>query len=125
MDLDGRFSLLALAISAVGIYSVVFYTVAEKTNEFNIRIAVGAARSHVWRTVVASLSIRVGSGIVIGTVLALALNRMAASWSASYISSPAMLLPGIFILAVVSGIACALPAWCASNIDPIMALRSE
>jgi ABC-type antimicrobial peptide transport system permease subunit len=67
----------------------------------------------------------VGSGVVIGTVLALALNRMAASWSASYESSPAMLLPGIFILAVVSGIACALPAWRASNIDPMMALRSE
>jgi ABC-type antimicrobial peptide transport system permease subunit len=123
--LFGGFSLLALAISAVGLYSVVSYTVAQRTNEFGIRIALGAARGHVWRTVVASLLIGVGGGVVIGTVLALALNRMAASWSASYVSSPAMLLPGIFILAVVSGIACALPAWRASNIDPMMALRSE
>jgi len=123
--LFGGFSLLALAISAVGLYSVVSYTVAQRTNEFGIRIALGAARGHVWRTVVASLLIGVGSGVVIGTVLALALNRMAASWSASYVASPAMLLPGIFILAVVSGIACALPAWRASNIDPMMALRSE
>lgn len=123
--LFGGFSLLALAMSAVGLYSVVSYTVAQRTSEFGIRIALGAARGHVWRTVLASLWFGVGSGVLIGTVLALALNRMAASWSASYLSSPVMLLPGIFILALVSGIACALPAWRASNIDPMTALRSE
>jgi predicted permease len=123
--LFGGFSVLALTMSAVGLYSVVSYTVVQRTNEFGIRIALGAARGHVWRIVLPSLVVCVGSGVLIGVVLALALNKMASSWSASYVSSPAMLLPGTFILALVSGIACALPAWRASNIDPIEALRSE
>jgi putative ABC transport system permease protein len=123
--LFGGFSLLALTMSAVGLYSVVSYTVVQRTNEFGIRIALGAARGHVWRVVLASLLAWVGSGVLIGVVLALALNKMASSWSANYVSSPAMVLPGTFILALVSGIACALPAWHASNIDPMAALRSE
>jgi predicted permease len=123
--LFGGFSVLALTISAVGLYSVMAYTVVQRTNEFGIRIALGAARGHVWRIVLSSLLVWVGGGVLIGMVLALALNRMASSWSANYVSSPAMLLPGTFILALVSGIACALPAWHASNIDPMAALRSE
>jgi putative ABC transport system permease protein len=123
--LFGGFSVLALTMSAVGLYSVVSYTVVQRTNEFGIRIALGAARGHVWHIVLASLVVSVGSGVLIGVVLALALNKLASSWTSSYVSSPAMLLPGTFILALVSGIACALPAWRASNIDPIVALRSE
>jgi predicted permease len=123
--LFGGFSVLALTMSAVGLYSVVSYTVVQRTNEFGVRIALGAARGHVWRLVIGSLVVWVGSGVLIGVVLALALNKMALSWSGNYVSSPAMLLPGTFLLALVSGIACALPAWHAANIDPMAALRSE
>jgi ABC-type antimicrobial peptide transport system permease subunit len=123
--LFGGFSVLALTMSAVGLYSVVSYTVVQRTNEFGIRITLGAARGHVWHIALASMVVSVGSGVLIGVVLALALNKLASSWSSSYVSSPAMLLPGTFILAMVSGIACALPAWRASNIDPMVALRSE
>jgi predicted permease len=123
--LFGGFSLLALTLAAVGLYSVVSYTVAQRANEFGIRIALGAPRGHVWRVVLASLSASVGGGVLIGLLLAFALNRMAESWSAGYISKPEMLLPAIIILALVSGLACALPAWRACTINPMVALRSE
>jgi len=123
--LFGGFSLLALTMSAVGLYSVVSYTVAQRTNEFGVRIALGAARGHVWRIVLASLLGCVGSGVLLGMVLALALNKVAVSWSVIYVSRPAMLIPASLILALVSGFACALPAWRASHIDPMVALRSE
>jgi ABC-type antimicrobial peptide transport system permease subunit len=123
--LFGGFSLLALILSAIGLYSVVSYTVAQRANEFGIRLALGAARSHVWRIVLGSLVASVGGGVLVGLVLTLALNRMAQSWSAGYRSKPEMLLPAIVILALVSGLACALPAWRASTIDPMVALRSE
>jgi ABC-type antimicrobial peptide transport system permease subunit len=123
--LFGGFSLLALTMSAVGLYSVVSYTVVQRTNEFGIRIALGAARVHVWRIVLASLLVCVGSGALIGVVLTFALNRLAVSWTSTYVSKPVMALPATFILTLVSGFACALPAWRASNIDPVVALRSE
>jgi ABC-type antimicrobial peptide transport system permease subunit len=112
-------------MSAVGLYSVVSYTVVQRTNEFGIRIALGAARVHVWRIVLASLLVCVGSGALIGVVLTFALNRLAVSWTSTYVSKPVMALPATFILTLVSGFACALPAWRASNIDPVVALRSE
>jgi len=123
--LFGGFSFLALTMSAVGLYSVVSYTVARRTTEFGVRIALGAARSDVWRTVLASLFVYVGSGALIGVVLTVTLNRLAVSWTSTYISKPAIAFSASFILALVSGFACALPAWRASNIDPIVALRSE
>jgi predicted permease len=123
--LFGGFSLLALILSAIGLYSVVSYTVAQRANEFGIRLALGAARSHVWHIVLGSLVACVGGGVLVGLVLTLALNRIAQSWSAGYRSKPEMLLPAIVILALVSGLACALPAWRASTIEPMVALRSE
>ena len=123
--LFGGFSLLALTISAVGLYSVVSYTVARRTNEFGVRIALGAARSDLWRIVLASLLVYVGSGALVGMVLTVTLNKVAVSWTSTYVSTPIMALSATFILAVVSGFACALPAWRASNIDPMVALRFE
>lgn len=123
--LFGGFSVLALAMSAIGVYSVVSYSVAQRTNEFGIRIALGAARGHVWRIVVRSMVVSVGSGVLLGVVLAAVLNRMAANWIAGYVSSAAMLFSGTFILALISAAACSLPAWRASHIAPMMALRCE
>ena len=123
--LFGAFSVLALAMSAVGLYSVVCYTVSQRTNEFGIRIALGAERAHVCRIVLVPLSVCVGSGVLVGVVLSLALNRAAASWSSVYVSKLATLLPATCILALISGLAGALPAWRAANVDPMVALRSE
>ena len=62
---------------------------------------------------------------LLGLVFALALNKMAAGWSAGYVQGAVLLLSGTFVLVVASGIACAVLAWRASDIDPMMALRCE
>ena len=119
------FAWLALALAAVGLYSVVSYTVAQRTNEFGIRMALGAQRGHVLRIVFASAVVSVGSGILAGLVLAVALNTILEKWAQGNSRDPIILLGGVLLLSVVSGIACAIPARHASQVNPMTALRYE
>jgi predicted permease len=121
----GVFGGLALALAAVGLYSVVSYTVAQRTNEFGIRMALGAERGHVLRIVFASTLVSVGSGIVAGLALTLGLNTVLAQWARGNSRDPVILVAGALLLSFVSGIACAIPAWHASKVDPMTALRCE
>ncbi len=123
--LFGGFALLALALAAVGLYSVVSYTVAQRTNEFGIRIALGASPSHVLRIVYKSLLGTVGVGIVAGIVLTVALNRVMASWAAESVRDPLLLLASAFVLATVAACACTIPARRAAGLDPMKAIRYE
>jgi ABC-type lipoprotein release transport system permease subunit len=118
-------SVLALALAAVGLYSVVSYTVVQRTNEFGIRIALGARPGHVLRIVFASNLTSVGCGTLAGLVIALALNRVLEHLSKGNLRDPVNLLAGAGLLSLVSGIACAIPAWRASRGDPATALRCE
>jgi hypothetical protein len=111
----GVFGVLALALAAVGLFSVVSYTVAQRTNEFGIRMALGAQPGHVLRIVFTSTLTSVGSGIVAGLALTLALNKR----------DPLVLLAGALLLTIVAVVACAVPAWQASSVDPMTALRCE
>jgi predicted permease len=119
------FAGLALLLAAVGLYSVVSYTVAQRTNEFGIRMALGAQRGNVLRIVFRSTLVSVGTGIVAGVGLALALNRILAKWAEGNARDPVILLAGTVLLSLVSAIACAIPAWRASESDPMTALRCE
>jgi predicted permease len=121
----GVFGGLALALAAVGLYSVVSYAVAQRTNEFGIRMALGAQRGHVLGIVFASTLGSVGSGIVAGLALTLGLNTVLAQWAKGNSRDPVILLAGALLLSFVSGIACAIPAWHASKVDPMTALRCE
>jgi predicted permease len=121
----GAFSLLALALAAVGLYSVVSYTVAQRTNEFGIRMALGAQRRHVLRIVFASTLGSVGSGILAGVALTLAMNTVLAKWAEANPRDPVILLAGAALLSLVAAVACAIPARHASKIDPMAALRCE
>jgi predicted permease len=121
----GGFAGFALALGAMGLYSVVSYTVAQRTSEFGIRIALGAPRGHVIRIVFASTLTSVGAGILTGVALTFALNRIVSHWAQSNSTEPAILLQGILILVLASGIACAIPALRAAHVDPMMALRCE
>jgi predicted permease len=123
--LFGAFALLALALAAVGLYSVVSYSVVQRTNEFGIRIALGAHRTHVLRIVFSSTGLSVGSGIVAGAVLALALNKVLARWAEGSSGDPLILLAVTVLLGVVAGLACSIPARRAVNVDPMTALRCE
>jgi len=123
--LFGAFACLALALAAVGLYSVVAYTVAQRTNEFGIRIALGAERSHVLGLVFRSTAASVGTGIIVGVVLTVALNKVMASWAADSVRDPILLLGAAFVLALVATLACIVPAWRAADLDPMMAIRYE
>jgi putative ABC transport system permease protein len=123
--LFGAFAGLALILAAVGLYSVVSYTVAQRTNEFGIRMALGAQRSDVLKMVFRSTAASVGGGIVAGAVLSLALNRVITSWAQGNSLTTWVLLLVSALLAAVAAMACLFPARHASSIDPMKALRYE
>jgi predicted permease len=126
--LFAAFALLALAISAVGLYSVVSYSVVQRTNEFGIRMALGAPRRHVLRLVFTSMLISVGSGVVAGLTLSLVLSKVMAHWSdQSHANTrdPLLLAASTLTLALVAAVACLLPARRAAQVDPMIAIRSE
>jgi putative ABC transport system permease protein len=124
----GAFAVLALTMSAVGLYSVVSYTVVQRTNEFGIRMALGAPRNHLVRIVFSSIVVSVGSGIVAGLVLSLALSQVMAHWSTGNQSTtrdPLLLAGSVLTLALVAAIACLMPARRAASVDPMIAIRAE
>ena len=121
----GVFAWLALALAAVGLHSVVSYTVAQRTNEFGIRMALGARRGDLLRIVFRSALGSMGAGIFAGVALSLALNQVIAKWAQGNTRDPVILLAGTILLGLVSGLACAIPARRASKVDPMIALRGE
>jgi putative ABC transport system permease protein len=123
--LFGAFAGLALTLAAVGLFSVVAYTVAQRTNEFGIRIALGAKRGHVLGIVFRSTVTSVGGGILVGIALTLALNKVMASWAAESARDPLMLLAATCVLSLVATLACAIPAWRAAEVSPMTAIRYE
>jgi hypothetical protein len=125
--LFGAFAALALAMSAVGLYSVVSYSVVQRTNEFGIRMALGAQRTHVLAIVFRSTVASVGSGVVAGIVLTLALSKVMSQWATESASSfnPLVIIGATLVLASVAALACALPARRAAGVDPMKAIRYE
>lgn len=123
--LFGAFAILALVLAGVGLYSVVSYTVVQRTSEFGIRIALGAKRGHVMRIVFNSTVLSVGAGIIAGLGLAFALNRLFAQWASESAHDPLMLFGATWVLATVATLACAIPAWRAAGVSPMIAIRYE
>ncbi len=121
----GAFAWLALALAAIGLHSVASYTVAQRTNEFGIRLALGAQRGDLLRIVFRSALGSMGAGIFAGVALSLALSQIIAKWAQGNAHDPVILLAGTIILGLVSALACAIPARRASKVDPLVALRCE
>jgi len=123
--LFGGFAVLALILASVGLYSVVSYSVVQRTNEFGIRVALGAKPGHVLGIVFRSMIASVGAGIVVGITLTLALNKLMATWDAESARSPMLLLVAVIVLTSVAALACAVPARRAASTDPMKAIRYE
>jgi ABC-type antimicrobial peptide transport system permease subunit len=121
----GIFAWLALVLAASGLHSVVSYTVAQRTTEFGIRMALGARRGDLLRMVFRSALGSVGSGIFAGVTLSLALSQIISKWSQGNPRDPFILLAGAMLLCSVSVFACAIPARRASKVDPMIAVRCE
>jgi predicted permease len=123
--LFGAFAGLALILAAVGLYSVVSYSVAQRTNEFGIRMALGAQRSDVLRMVLLSTTFSVSSGIAGGVVLSVVMGRVVSHWVQSNAVNVVVLMGVTVLMAAVAAMACLLPAHRASTVDPMKALRYE
>jgi ABC-type antimicrobial peptide transport system permease subunit len=123
--LFGAFSVLALTLAAVGLYSVVSYTVLQRTSELGVRVALGARRRDVLRLVALSAGTSVGLGIAAGLVLSLGLNRLIARWIESGTRDPIMALAASGVLILVAVLACMIPARRALAVNPMVALRCE
>lgn len=123
------FAVLALVLAAVGLYSTVAYAVAQRTNEFGIRMALGAQREHVLGLVFRATVASVAGGVGAGLVLALALNRALHHWAGgsaqAVANDPLLLLGATALLGSVAALASLIPARRASHIDPMAALRCE
>jgi predicted permease len=124
--LVGAFAAIALALAAIGIYGVLAYAVAQRTREMGIRMALGANRSRVVRLVLGDGLKLGGLGLLLGLVGAFAGTRLLTS---QLYGAPA-LQPAIFGAAIGACtlalfIASWLPAWRATAVDPVEALRSE
>ena len=123
--LFGIFSMLALALSAVGLYSVVSYGVATRTNEFGIRMALGAKARDVVRMVLSGTAWTIGMGLLAGVLLCVIFDRLASRWVTESSRDPLILLGVTGLLVAVAVMACLAPARRAASIDPMDALRHE
>jgi ABC-type antimicrobial peptide transport system permease subunit len=125
-QLLGGFAALALLLAAIGTYGVLSYMVAERRREIGIRMALGAAQQSVLRQVMSQGLLLTIAGIVIGLAGAFALNRLIASLlfgvQPTDVATIAAVVATITLVALV---ACWLPAWRASRLDPNIVLRQE
>jgi len=123
--LFSAFSIVGLALAAIGLFSVVSYGVSQRTNEFGIRMALGATRTHLLQLVFSSISRCVVGGLVLGLVLSLLSKDLLSKWAEGSATNPVAFLAVTLLLVLTSAVAAFLPARRASGADPMDALRYE
>jgi putative ABC transport system permease protein len=117
---------LALVLAVIGIYGVVSYSVAQRTQEIGVRVALGATRRDVYRMVVGEAGALIAAGLVVGVGASLALGSMIRSllFEVSH-RDPATVATIAALLALVALVASLVPARRATRVDPLVALRAE
>jgi ABC-type antimicrobial peptide transport system permease subunit len=124
--LFAAFGILALALASIGIYGVVAHTVARRRREFGLRSALGATRTDILLYVIWANLRTVGFGVCVGLALAVASGRVIAALL--YGIGPrdiGVLVAAAAAMAAVAMVAGLEPAWRATRVDPVTALRAE
>jgi putative ABC transport system permease protein len=120
------FAVLALFLAALGIYSVLSYSVAQRTREIGVRVALGAERGSVLRLVVGGGLRLALLGIALGSAGALALTRLMTDLLFGVRATDPVTFGAVaLVLAATSAAACYIPAWRAMKVDPMVALRYQ
>ncbi len=120
------FGAIALLLSAVGVYSVMSYSVAQRTQEIGLRIALGAQRNDVLRLIVGQGMKTAVLGLAVGLPAAYGLSRLMVGMLFGIVELEYAILIGfVLLLGVVAFLSCYLPAWRATKVDPLVALRYE
>jgi ABC-type antimicrobial peptide transport system permease subunit len=124
--LSGFFAALAAALAMIGLYGVMSYNVARRRNEIAIRMALGAQQTRVVRMVLTEVLLMVGTGLVLGLALTIALTRFVASLLYRLTpNDPLTLSIAAAALAGAGIFAGYLPVRRVSRVDPMTALREE
>jgi ABC-type antimicrobial peptide transport system permease subunit len=120
------FAMLALVLAAIGTYGVIAYSVAQRTREFGIRLALGSPRTKVLSLVMSNGFRLAALGLVLGLIVSLAVNRVLTGFLFGVAPYDLPATAGaVCMLIAVAGIATLLPALRATRIDPLEAIRSE
>lgn len=122
--LFGVFSAMALGLALVGIFSVVAYSVAQRTTEFGVRLALGAPRAHVLWVAARIALVSTTVGVLIGLAFDSFLGTVLAHWMQNTFAADS-LFAAAALLALSALLACLLPAREATRVDPMVALRYE
>lgn len=128
--LTSLFALLALVLASIGLYGVVSYAVAQRTQEIGVRMAIGARTRDVVRLVLRQCTRLVASGVVLGLVATWAATRFAGSLLSELLfeiqATDLTTFAGMtLLLMLVAYLACLVPARRATRVDPVTALRTE
>ncbi len=120
------FGILALVLAATGIYGVMAYAVSRRTREIGIRMAIGATKAQVWASIGRSAAILIGTGLVLGLAVALGAGRLLERMLYGVKPNDPLAFAIVFALMLAVGAAATfVPAWRATHIDPMQALRQE
>ena len=124
LTLIAVFGVLALVLSAVGLYGVMSYAVLCRTSEIGVRAALGAGRGHVLRLILRQGMSLAAAGLALGLVAGFGATRLLASFLyGTGPNDPIMLTATIAVLAIAAALACYIPARAATRIDPLTAIR--
>jgi ABC-type antimicrobial peptide transport system permease subunit len=126
MLLLGAFGILSLVLASIGLYGVISYSVSQRTREIGIRMALGAERSKVFAMVLGEGARLTACGLLAGLLVASAVTRLMANALFGVPPTDGLTFAiGVPLLAAVALLACYAPAYRATRVDPITALRHE